>query len=340
MWELIRGYLTFTRKERIGVLFLLLVIGLLFILPHIWRPSPGDPDPAAYEKLKDYIRRFDSVEKKPGDGSVVHDRYHPGKTDFQSGATGENHLMPVSLFFFDPNTLREEDWKRLGLPPGLVKTAVHYIEKGGRFRKKEDLKKLYGLRRGDYEKLLPYIRIPDEAPGPAGRPNYKAAPSRVTAMPVYMPDSSHFKRVYASPGKIFYKEKIPEPVDINEADSSVWEGFPGIGKKLATRIVNFREKLGGFCQVEQVSETFGLTDTVFEKMKPYLRVKTNVLHQIDLNNAPVEQLQAHPYIRWQLARAITSYRQQHGGFKSVDELLQIVTPGLFEKIKPYLCVSR
>ena len=60
MWETIRGYLTFTRKERFGVLFLLIIISILFILPYFFRPAVGDPDPAAYEKMKAEIRKFES----------------------------------------------------------------------------------------------------------------------------------------------------------------------------------------------------------------------------------------------------------------------------------------
>ena len=60
MWETIRGYLTFTRKERLGVLFLLLLISVLFVLPYFFKPSVGDPDPEAYEKMKAGIRKFES----------------------------------------------------------------------------------------------------------------------------------------------------------------------------------------------------------------------------------------------------------------------------------------
>jgi hypothetical protein len=58
MWETIRGYLTFTRKERYGVLFLLLLIVIFFILPYFFKTSPGDRDPEAYNKIKTDIRKF------------------------------------------------------------------------------------------------------------------------------------------------------------------------------------------------------------------------------------------------------------------------------------------
>ena len=58
MWETIRGYLTFTRKERYGVLFLLLLIIVFFTLHYFFKRSPGDPDPETYKKIQSEIQTF------------------------------------------------------------------------------------------------------------------------------------------------------------------------------------------------------------------------------------------------------------------------------------------
>ncbi|MDP9042953.1 MAG: helix-hairpin-helix domain-containing protein, partial [Bacteroidota bacterium] len=117
--------------------------------------------------------------------------------------------------------------------------------------------------------------------------------------------------------------------------------LPGIGAKLASRIVHFREKLGGFYHVNQVGETYGLPDSTFQKIKPFLRLKNVTLTCMDLNTATKEILQSHPYIRWQIASEIISYRQQHGSFHSVGELLQLAQMDSmkFEKLRPYLVVT-
>ena len=130
--------------------------------------------------------------------------------------------------------------------------------------------------------------------------------------------------------------------DVNLADSNAWSRLPGIGEKLASRIIHFREKLGGFYQLDQVAETYGLPDTTFQKIKPYLRIHSVSLHQIDINTATKEMLMSHPYIRWPLARSIIEYRVQHGSFHSVSELLQLaqMDSAKFEKLKPYLIVNQ
>jgi competence protein ComEA len=314
MWETIRGYLTFTRKERFGVLFLLLVICILFVLPYFFRPSVGQPDQAAYDKMKKGILKFESGNADSSGKTNIDDRY-PGQKNAVTAGNESKQMRSLhsELFYFDPNNLNLNEWRRLGLHERLIQTILRYIEKGGRFRKAEDLKKLYGLQNSDYQRLLPYVRIIDATK------NFRPPPDK-------------------APGTLFAKKFIV--TDINLADSADWSRLPGIGEKLAFRIVHFREKLGGFYEVDQVGETFGLPDSCFQKIKPYLRLNTPMLNQIDLNTATKEILQSHPYIRWQFAKAILEYRTQHGGFHSIDDLLQIATidSAKFEKLKPYFVV--
>ena len=64
------------------------------------------------------------------------------------------------LFYFDPNVLPLEGWKKLGIREKTITTIQSYLHKGGHFSKPEDLKKIYGLRADEYKRLEPYIRIP------------------------------------------------------------------------------------------------------------------------------------------------------------------------------------
>ncbi|HJU46264.1 MAG TPA: helix-hairpin-helix domain-containing protein [Chitinophagaceae bacterium] len=142
------------------------------------------------------------------------------------------------------------------------------------------------------------------------------------------------------PRQSFYKRAVRkiENVEINSADSTAWEALPGIGPVLAARIIKFRDKLGGFYMVEQVKEVYGLQDSTFQLIKPYLKVNVAQVHKINVNTATKEELKMHPYIRWQLGGMIADYRTQHGNFASLDDLknLQQVTDEVFEKIAPYL----
>jgi len=340
MWETVRGYLTFTRKERFGVLFLLLLIVIFFILPYFFKSSPGDPDTTANNKMKEEVRKFESS-KTDSSSQENSQRYNRQKI-FSSALNQPkaDKYTQVNMYYFDPNKIQTADWMRLGLQERQARTIRHYLEKGGRFGKAEDLKKLYGLHDEDYERLYPFVRI---SPSPAafqhGARNVKISDNHNSAGG--KADSEFHKRSPV-PEQLFRRTvKIFSETDVNHSDSGEWSRLPGIGEKLASRIIHFRERLGGFYQIDQVAETYGLPDTTFQKIRPYLKIQSASLRQIDINTATREILASHPYIRWALARSIIEYRVQHGSFHSINELLQLaqMDASLFEKLKPYLMAN-
>ncbi len=210
------------------------------------------------------------------------------------------------LFHFDPNTLDSSGWRQLGLREKTVRTLLRFRQRGGRFRSAEDINRIYGLAPSDAARLRPFVRIASTASAP-------------------LPERK-------------FKREAPQVVDINTADSAVLESLPGIGPRLAARIVHFREKLGGFCRVEQVAETYGLPDSTFRKILPLLRVGAAKLKQLAINTAAMEELSQHPYIRYKLAKAIVAYRSQHGPFKQIGDLrkMVVVDEELIAKLTPYL----
>jgi competence ComEA-like helix-hairpin-helix protein len=218
-----------------------------------------------------------------------------------------------TLFPFNPNTLQEEGWQRLGLRPRTIKTILNYRSKGGRFYKPEDLKRIWGLPAGFYDRVQAYIRIPDAKP--------EAAPN-------------NFKTPYEK------KERTITVIDINTADTATLIALPGIGSKLANRIIAFRERLGGFYSVHQLSETYGLPDSTFQKLKPRLQVHGD-LKKLNINTATKDELKTHPYIKWQLANLIVEYRAQHGLFKKPDELknIMLIDETVYNKMAPYLTID-
>jgi DNA uptake protein ComE-like DNA-binding protein len=128
------------------------------------------------------------------------------------------------------------------------------------------------------------------------------------------------------------------PIDINFADTSAFIALPGIGSKLAARIVAFREKLGGFYSIAQIGEIYGLQDSTFQQLKSYFLLATPSVRKINVNTATAEILKSHPYIRYVLAGPIISYRSQHGPFSKLEELKNIMamTDDVYRKLLPYL----
>ena len=238
--------------------------------------------------------------------------YHRSKKSYSN-----NSQLKGELFYFDPNKISAAEWKRLGLRNKTIQTIQNYLSKGGKFRKPEDLQRVYGLHKDEFERLEPYIRIESSSENKVNE-TYTTAASEKPGIKRYTPGYS--------------------VIDVNAADTTAFISLPGIGSKLAARIVNFRDKLGGFYSVEQVKETFGLPDSTYQKIKQYLKLDNPSVKKININTATVDELKAHPYIKYSLANPIVAYRNEHGLFSKVEDVkkVMVVTEEIYKKIQPYL----
>jgi competence protein ComEA len=309
MKQFVKDYLTFTKKERVAVVILVVLILVIFLLPY-WFPVttmklPADKEIAAWKRQLDQLKKTDSTATK--NNNTIPDMY--------AGAGKKDKAPVIELFSFDPNNLSPDGWRRLGVRDRTIQTIQHYLAKGGKFKRPEDLQRIYGLSAGEVKQLLPYVKIIT---------NDKQLVNE------HIPKEHH--STYAPNGTPI---NIP---DINTADTTAFIALPGIGSKLAARIINFRDKLGGFYTVDQVGETYGLPDSTFRKIKTLLQCTNSTLRQFNINEAGAADLKQHPYIGWRLANVMVEYRNQHGSFKTVDDLLKIdiITPELFKKLRPYL----
>ena len=288
----VTDYLSFNRKERWAVLVLVLVISVLLVLPRFIPDTEPDlvaDDSLAMAAIKSWQR--DSVDELPtsrhdsGGSKYKHiNELRRNKDFYQPG----NYPAEGKLFVFDPNKATPGEWMQLGLKEKTALTIGRFREKGGKFRDADDLYKIYGLPAALADKLKPYVRIdpPDRSP-----PNSRKT-SRETGRA--------FKRV-----------------NINTADSVDLVQLPGIGSKLASRIIRYRENLGGFHQNEQLLEVYGIRDTLLKKLISYLEVDLGAPRQIELNSVSREELLRHPYFRGPFAAAIINYREAHGVFRSI-----------------------
>jgi competence protein ComEA len=320
--SLLHDYFTFSKKERRAVLILAVAAVLFALLPVLFPGLvKGESDIIVddeTEKQLAAMRTNANEQRTPTDDEQNTDWYQPKSKTYPQ----YNSATKGALFVFDPNTATAEEWKRLGIKDKTVQTILNYRSKGGSFKKPEDISRIYGLSAKDVERLLPYVTIENN---PASHASPQNTPAATTTEPTFTA-----------------KEKIAKPIDINTADTAEWKTLKGIGSFYAKKIVGFREKLGGFHSIQQIAETYGLPDSTFQSIKPYLLQSTTGLKQIDLNAATVEELKVHPYIKTTIAKAIVNYRESHGVFKSVADLQKLgaIDDELFKKIAPYLYVKQ
>jgi competence protein ComEA len=137
-----------------------------------------------------------------------------------------------------------------------------------------------------------------------------------------------------------YKQKAPSTIEqfsINTCDSIMLESLPTIGPSTASRIIRYRNRLGGFHSISQLNEVYALDSISFSTLKKYCFVDNN-FRKINLNTCSLEELKTHPYIGYKLANIIINYRAQHGSFTKAEDLLNIhvMNEEILRKIEVYL----
>ena len=308
------SYLHFTKKERNGIIYLLLSVIVIAVFPSVFPYMHKEDVQFISDEVKQEIAAFKSTPvKKYTDYDSIRrtGRFQRYAYDNEK----EDGQVNAAVFYFDPNTLSPSGWKKLGVKEKTVQTIMRYISKGGRFRKPADIEKIWGMPKKLATALLPYVQIVEEKKSEREYNNGSYQPAK--------------------------RHTVSVSIDINESDTSVWITLPGIGPKLSQRIVQFRNRLGGFYSISQVAETYGLPDSVFQKIKPMLTLDGTQVKKMNINTATKDELKEHPYIRYTLAKLIVEYRSQHGPFSDVKELLNImaIDQAIFDKLSAYLIVQ-
>lgn len=302
MKDSIQSYFKFSKKELNGILILFLILIVIFSVPGILR-YVDEPDSYDLNQFKNEIASFKA--------SASERKYSFNKVKSEI----EDKEFKAEYFEFDPNIISEIEWRRLGLSAKQAKVIINYRSKGGKFFKKEDLKKIYSLRDIQYQKLEPYIKISSA--------NFKY-PERTT-YPAY-------KRTVVKADKVF------DLIELNTADSAALVSINGIGPAFASRIIKFRTRLGGFHTKTQLMEVYGLDSLKYSQIREKVQVDISQLKKININSVTFEELKTHAYLNYKQVNAIIQYRTQHGNYRSSGDLKQVVilNDEIIRKIEPYL----
>lgn len=311
----LRNFFGFSLKETNGFLILLVLMVFIIFLPlavdKFWPPAPDTSlkDQQTLDSLLAVIET-NTVEATPKYTSTKNEKTIAGHTEITTE-------KPV-YFPFNPNTATAADFIKLGLPTYLAKRIEKFREKGGKFYIKTDLKKIYGFPEEVYTQWEPYIELPDNrAKETEKRPEWAEKPAT--------------------------KPLLTQKQDINLADSAQFEKVYGIGAKLASRIVKYRKKLGGFISMQQLGEVYGLDSTVKAEVFRKFEISPGFEPQkIAINKiVDAETMKSHPYFGYQNAKLIQAYRRAHGNIHVAEQLaeIKVLTTADIEKMKPYIDFS-
>jgi DNA uptake protein ComE-like DNA-binding protein len=206
---------------------------------------------------------------------------------------------------FDPNEYSKEDWMALGLSEKQTDVVLKFTQRG--VRSNDDLRKIFVLPDALFE------LIKDSTVYPA---------TEVVSI-----------------------EDVDEAVrtiEINSASSEELRSLKGIGDYYSKKIIEYRTQLGGFVSIDQWMDIWNFKKETIESNHEFVTVDVALIERLNINEATIEQLKAHPYISYKVANSIVKMRQVNGEYKKVDEILRskLINLDLFEKIEPYLKVEK
>ncbi len=294
-----KNYFYFTKKEKIGILLFFAIILLIFTIKLLIPESVPEeiPDLPVQESVK-------PEEKKPY------------SSDWPERKKSYASSKSYSLYAFDPNTADSLVLVGLGIRPYIAKNIIKYRSKGGRFRKPDDFAKVYGMTPEKFRELQPYIRIENQE---YAKPE---AFTRIKEEGVVKDSSS--RKFLSEKKDLPYsgQEKYPSgvKVDISVADTAELIKIPNIGIVFARRIVKYRQMLGGYCQIDQLREVYGMSPELFEKIQPWLVVENPQLVLLPVNRSSVERLKSHPYLNFYQAKAIVELKKKKGKLQGISDL--------------------
>ncbi len=204
--------------------------------------------------------------------------------------------------FINLNKADFNQLKEFGFGSFQAGNIIEYRKKGGSFKSVNDLLKIYGIDSAFYDLVKDHILIElDEKPG--------------------------------SGNKI---ETVK--VELNSADSTELLKLNGIGPVYASRIIKYRELLGGFYSVNQILEVYNFPEETFKNIEGNISADTMLVKKIRINFADFKEFVRNPYLNRKQIESIIKYRDKNGAFQNITQLKTsgLIDPETFSKLKPYL----
>lgn len=302
MRKWLNNYFEFSRREFNGLMVLLILLAGVFVFPMVYQALMPQELPTAEEQLA--VLKF-AMANQPDRDTKTERRIFSAK--------GYPEKRKPVLFYFDPNLIDIGDWQKLGLSEKQAQAILNYRSKGGVFRKKADLQKMYTINPELYKVLEPYVQIAE----------------------MQLSTSGKARAVPRAPVPVSKELKL---IELNGADTLELDQIKGIGKVFAKRIVAYRERIGGFHKKEQLMEVFGIDSLKYNEVKTQVSIDVNKLKKININTAEPADFKYHPYIRYKQVNALIQYRKQHGNYSNIADLnkVAILTPEVIGRLAPYL----
>lgn len=355
--QIIQDYFTFSRNERRGITILLVIIFILAISNKLifYFEEPSTIDVAVLDSLKKELnaqsnsivsdnnvlslfvfdpntidstdlerldlpygikRKLLKFRKKGGKiystedfrkiygvNDSVYNSIAPFIQVREEEKSEKSKITIIKPFKFNPNLASNSDFTNLGLTDKQISNIRKYQNKGGNFRTKEDFFKIYGFTDEQKKLLHDFVEINEISK-------------------VGQSESLKVKTIL---------------IDINTADTTLLKQLPGIGSTLSRRIIKYRELIGGFYSVKQLTEVYGLKEPILHGLSGLIQVDSTKIRKLNLNFADFSEISRHPYLTKVQAAKIVKFRTKYGSFHHLSVLCDSMILNIeeYRRIKPY-----
>ena len=220
-----------------------------------------------------------------------------------------------TIFPFNPNYLTDFKGYQIGMSVAEIDRLLAYRKQNKWINSKEDFQKVTEVSDSLLKKLAPSFRFPEW---------------------VQKTQVERKEQPKTSPNSAISKS------DLNLASAADLKAINGIGEVLSERIVKYRNSIGGFIDLIQLKDVYGLSPEVIQRIterftllsKPDVDIK-------NINQASEAELAEIPYFNFQMAKEIVRYRKLHENISSFEELAKIngFPYDKIDRIKLYLAVK-
>ncbi len=228
----------------------------------------------------------------------------------------ETEARKPKLFPFNPNFITDHKAYTLGMSPEEFDRLKKYRETDQWINSISDFKTVTRVSDSLLSKISPLFKFPDWVTNPKSK-----------------------KTNYS---KNFSVRTHAQKIDLNPASKEDLIQVSGIGEALSDRIINYREKLGGFTADIQLFNVYGLDSNVVTRALNMFTVKTpKKIVKMDINTASASDISTIPGISFDMAKTIWEFRRLRESIADFSELEKIegLTASKIALIQLYLSIE-
>ena len=223
--------------------------------------------------------------------------------------------MP-KVFPFNPNFLTDFKGYALGMSTEEIDRLLAFRKENKWINSVKDFKKVTKVSDSLLNKISPYFKFPEWISNSKPKKNYLK--------------------------KGFKEKTFQQKVDLNITTQEQLEKVNGIGKVYSKKIIDYRNKLGGFSDDIQIYQLYGLDYQVIKKVLNEFTVKTpKEIVKMNFNSISASDIATIPGISFDLAKRIWEYRILNEQIESFSQLQNIegLTKRKLQGIQLYLKIE-